>query len=146
MIPNMLTKLLNGTIVSIVHVDKEYILPDIMLGEGDDIPYFVPGPRGFSDLPDPSHSGAVGIGLIRSIDAEQRLFLVVGATDIADYAPDRLILVAGGFDIPNWAYNEDSEYQACARRSGDPNAHSYISQELDESPWVEKIQVDNLDD
>jgi hypothetical protein len=143
---NMLTKLLNGTIVSIVHVDDEYTLPDVMLGEGDNIPYFVPGPQGFSDLPDPSHSGAVGIGLIRSIDAEKRLFLVVGGLDTTEYRPDRLILVAGGFDVPNWAYNEDSEYEIYARRSGDPNAHSYISQELDESPWVETMQVGNLDD
>jgi hypothetical protein len=141
MYSRLLSKLLNGTLVSIVLVDEEYISPDVMLGEGDHIPYFDPESRGSPDLPDPSHSRTVGLALIRSIDVEKKLLFVLGASNIAKYPSDRLILVACGMNAPSWAYTEDLEYQVYARQSGDTDAHLYLFPESNEVSWVENEAI-----
>ncbi|QDS71458.1 hypothetical protein FKW77_003926 [Venturia effusa] len=116
MYPNMLSTLLNGSLVSILAVEDTSILDTrkVMRGEDDCIPYFAVGPRGYSIPFEPSKSHVIGLGLIRGIDSQaQRLQIVtpVPARQIAEIPSHRLVLAFGGFESPGWAYLEETYYQ-----------------------------------
>jgi polynucleotide 5'-hydroxyl-kinase GRC3/NOL9 len=105
--PNMLSRMLNKSIVSVVLLDEKHSLLNIEIGEGD----FIPFTR--SSMPDPSKSQCIGVILIRSIDLDRKAFFILGSTGPASQFPSsRLVLVWGGSPAPSWADREDLEYTA----------------------------------
>jgi hypothetical protein len=136
MYSNMLSRLVNGGLVSVLLVDVDYQSPEVILGEGDELPYFPPSSQGYFELPDPSKTKAVGLVLIRSIDLETKSMLILGASGISQFPPERLLLVSGGMESPGWAYTEDHEYQKYATRSGDEDAHLFLAKSSSGYPWV----------
>jgi polynucleotide 5'-hydroxyl-kinase GRC3/NOL9 len=137
MYPNMLFRLLNGNLVSVVLADPDLDLPNIALGEGDGIPYFEPSSGAHSILFNSEKPRAVGLALIRSIDLDKKIFLVLCPSTISNLPADRLILICGGMPFPDWAYVEDHEYRNYARCSRDPNAQLYLANESEGHPYTD---------
>jgi polynucleotide 5'-hydroxyl-kinase GRC3/NOL9 len=136
MYSNMLSKLINGSLVSIVLVDADYQGPEVMLGEGDGLPYLPPSSKGYVELPPPPKSKTVGLGLIRSLDVDRKNMLVLGTWGISQLPSEQLLLVSGGMESPGWAYMEDYEYQTYAKQSGDTDAHVFLAKGSSEYPWM----------
>jgi polynucleotide 5'-hydroxyl-kinase GRC3/NOL9 len=135
--PGMLTQVLNGSIVSAALIDEDHVLPDVEIGDGDGIPYFPAESLGYSDLPHPSKMRVIGLLLIRSIDAENKMLMCLNCSGLSEYPKERIILIAWGMQTPGWAYTEDIEYREYAKHTSDENASSYLVRGSKEYPWVE---------
>ncbi|KAE9984813.1 hypothetical protein EG328_008214 [Venturia inaequalis] len=144
MYSNMLSTLLNGSIVSIVAIEEASLLDNrgVLCGEDDRIPYFTVGPRGYSVPFEPRKSRTIGLGLIRGIDSKAQTMQIVSpipAKQIAEIPRNRLVLAFGGFESPGWAYLEETYYQEWAKRQGRTVAGSDVA-----TPWVE--EMDGVED
>lgn len=144
MYPNMLSTLLNGSLVSILAIEDASALDNrkVLRGEDDGIPYFTVGPRGYSVPFEPRKSRSIGLGLIRGIDSKAQTMQIVTpvpAKQIAEIPSDRLVLAFGGFESPGWAYLEERYYQDWARGLGRTVAISDVA-----TPWVE--EMDGVED
>lgn len=144
MYPNMLSTLLNGSIVSILAIEEASILGKrkVLRGEDDRIPYFTVGPRGYSVPFEPCKSRTIGLGLIRGIDPKAQTMQIVTpvpAKQIAEIPSNRLVLAFGGFESPGWAYLEETYYQEWAKGQGRTVVVSDVA-----APWVE--EMDGVED
>jgi polynucleotide 5'-hydroxyl-kinase GRC3/NOL9 len=140
---NMLSTLLNGSIVSLLAIEDLSTLEsrEILRGQDDRIPYFTAGPRGYT-IPFDSHkSRCIGLGLIRGIDAKahkMQIVTPVPAKQIAEIPWNRLVLAFGAFESPGWAYLEEKYYQEWAEGKGQTTTGSDMS-----APWVEDMVGDD---
>jgi polynucleotide 5'-hydroxyl-kinase GRC3/NOL9 len=137
MYPNMLSTLLNGSLVSLIAIEDASELKDadISRGEGDQIPYFAAGPKGYTTPFDPRKSLVIGVALIRAINTtEQTLQILtpVPAQKIAEIDYERLVLAFGAQECPGWAYTEDQYYHGSMRGKGKKKAS--VNEMV---PWVE---------
>lgn len=139
MYPNMLSTLLNGSLVSIQVIEDASLLgkQKVLFGDDDRIPHFTVGPRGYSVPFEPSKSRTIGLGLIRGINTQAQTMQIVTpvpAKQIAKIPSNRLVLAFGGFESPGWAYLEEMYYQEWAKVQGQTMAVSDVI-----TPWVEKM-------
>jgi polynucleotide 5'-hydroxyl-kinase GRC3/NOL9 len=139
MYPNMLSTLLNGSIVSLLTVEDTSVFEnrEAFRGEGDGIPYSTVGPRGYTIPFDPRKSRVIGLGLIRGIDTKAQTMQVitpVPAKKIAEVRWNRLVLAFGAFETPGWAYLEEKYYQEWAKRQDRTVTGSDAA-----APWVEEL-------
>jgi polynucleotide 5'-hydroxyl-kinase GRC3/NOL9 len=142
MYPKMLSTLLNGSLVSIIAIEDASAFKDttICRGEGDNIPYFLAGPKGYTTPFDPKKSSVVGVALIRGIDSTDQTLQIltpIPAQKIAEIAHERLVLAFGALDCPGWAYTEDMYYNEGAKDKGKKQASS-----VEITPWVEEAGDD----
>ncbi|KIW00400.1 uncharacterized protein PV09_08109 [Verruconis gallopava] len=110
----MMSRILNGSVVSIaiLHNDTE---PDqLEIGQTDHIPYFVATD---GSNPNPSmlrRANTIGFGLIHSIQRDFGVMYIIApdhvARRVAEAPPERVILVHGVADSPDWAYADDLEF------------------------------------
>ncbi|KAF2429502.1 hypothetical protein EJ08DRAFT_661623 [Tothia fuscella] len=141
MYPNMLSTLLNGSLVSIIVMsekDTKFIDLKTYRGEGDSIPYFPTGPKGYTTPFNPSTSSVIGVALIRSIDAEaQTLHILtpISMDVLARIPKERLVLAFGALECPGWAYTEDLYYREWAKGKGEKSKGA----EFKTLPWVEEV-------
>jgi polynucleotide 5'-hydroxyl-kinase GRC3/NOL9 len=143
MYPKMLSTLLNGSLVSIIAIEDASAFNDtkISRGEGDNIPYFNAGPKGYTTPFDPKKSSAIGVALIRGINsADQTLQILtpIPAQIIAEIAHERLVLAFGSLECPGWAYTEDMYYGDGAKDRGKKQAST-----VEATPWVEEADGDD---
>lgn len=139
MYPNMLSTLLNGSIVSLVAVEDASAFKNrkTLRGKDDEIPYFTVGPRGYTNPFDACKSRVIGLGLIRGIDTKAQTMQIitpVPAKQIAAVPWDQLVLAFGGFESPGWAYMEETYYQEWAKGQG---RNVTVSDAF--APWVEEM-------
>ncbi|TLD19378.1 Pre-mRNA cleavage complex II Clp1 [Venturia nashicola] len=139
MYPNMLSTLLNGSIVSIVAIEEASLLNnrEVLRGEDDRIPFFTVGPRGYTIPFEPRKSRTLGLGLIRGINAKAQTMQIVTpvpAKQMAEIASDRLVLAFGGFESPGWAYLEEMYYQEWAQGQGRTVTVSDMA-----AAWIEEM-------
>jgi polynucleotide 5'-hydroxyl-kinase GRC3/NOL9 len=142
MYPNMLSTLLNGSLVSLVAVEDESVFEDteVCRGHGDNIPYFTAGPKGYTDPFDPRKSSVFGVALVRGINSAEQTFQVltpVPPETIANIAHKRLVLTFGSLECPGWAYTEEHYY-----RGGIKNKRKKQALTDETSPWVEEADDD----
>ncbi|KAF2664265.1 hypothetical protein BT63DRAFT_105221 [Microthyrium microscopicum] len=136
MYPGMLSNLLNGTLVSIVVADDNmsFAEHEILRGEKDDLPYFAPSN---DPIIDATMCSSIGIALIRSIDVERKLLLILAPPDMSKIASERIVLVAGLFDVPSWAYREDYHFRKHVAQTGDAEARKHFADTSSGVPWLE---------
>ncbi|KAK0725387.1 hypothetical protein B0H67DRAFT_598651 [Lasiosphaeris hirsuta] len=113
--PDLLGEAINGMILALVKIENKAAFRDLV-GEGstesgvaytaEGIP-LIENPHG-STL-NPHHSRALGLVLVRGIDAQRGELQILTplAGDVVAEVGGGLVLVAGKFDTPNWAYAED---------------------------------------
>jgi polynucleotide 5'-hydroxyl-kinase GRC3/NOL9 len=139
MYPNMLSTLLNGSIVSLLAIEDALAFENrtVRRGEDDGIPYLTVGPRGYTIPFDPRRSRVIGLGLIRGIDTEAQTMQIVTpvpAKQIAEVPWNRLVLAFGAFESPGWAYLEETYYQEWAKGQNRTVTGSDMP-----APWVEEF-------
>jgi polynucleotide 5'-hydroxyl-kinase GRC3/NOL9 len=130
--PDMLSEVLNGSIVAIVVSDsaQSIIAEDgILRTEAEHLPYVPESAAGASQALDPQRSHCVGIALVRGMDCSNKslhLIAQLSDTDISELEEEgrQVVLVRGRFDAPEWAYLEDIHHDG-----GDGGK---------ERPWVTK--------
>jgi polynucleotide 5'-hydroxyl-kinase GRC3/NOL9 len=142
MYPNMLSTLLNGSLMSIVAAEDAsvYENTNVCRGHGDNIPYFTAGPKGYTNPFDPKKSSVIGVALIRGINPTDQTFQVltpVPPETLAKIAHKLLVLAFGSLECPGWAYTEDHYHRGGAKNKGKKQA---LTDET--SPWVEEAEDD----
>jgi polynucleotide 5'-hydroxyl-kinase GRC3/NOL9 len=142
MYSKMLSTLLNGSLISVIAIEDASVLQDTKLcrGEGDNIPYFAAGPKGYTTPFDPEKSCVIGVGLIRGINSEDQTLQIltpIPPQTVADIPHERLVLAFGALECPGWAYTEDMYYDD-GSRSKSKNQGSTVRI----TPWVEDARDD----
>jgi polynucleotide 5'-hydroxyl-kinase GRC3/NOL9 len=142
MYPSMLSTLLNGSIVSLIAVEDASALRDreVLRGEGDNIPYFTAGSKGYTMPFDPQKSRVIGLALIRGIDAmtqTMQIITPVPGKQVAEVPWDQLVLAFGALECPGWAYLEEIYYQEWAKGNDGETIGSDVA-----APWVEELGED----
>ncbi|SMY29142.1 unnamed protein product [Zymoseptoria tritici ST99CH_1A5] len=133
--PDMLSEVLNGSIVAIVVSDSAHAIVDtdsILRTQEGDLPYTPESSAGASQALDSQQSHCIGTAVIRGIDhASKSLHLIAQLSDkdIAELEEEgrQVVLVRGRFDAPEWAYLEDIYHDG-----GDGGK---------ERPWVTKREL-----
>jgi polynucleotide 5'-hydroxyl-kinase GRC3/NOL9 len=140
MYANMLSTLLNGSLVSLIAIEDDAALDAMELcrGEEDRIPYFAAGDKGYTSPFDPSMSTVIGVALIRSVDSEEQTMQIltpVPPQALAKVPHKRLVLAFGALECPGWAYTEDFYHRDWAKDRLDEG----VGKELKSAPWVEYV-------
>lgn len=148
--PELLAEAINGTVVSVVAIER----PEAFRwNQRAEPPAITHSPEGLPCIAnpdsiglDPEHSHTLGVALVRGIDFSSKTLLLLTPVAI-DEAVDKLmggeegfgiVLVSGKLDQPTWSYTEELYRQQAT--SVEAKQQDMASLPYLERPWIEVLR------